>query len=88
MQSVMPGAVSAIAAAVAGEAVPETGARVVDLRGVWAQVTDPRDRRGRRHSLGVILTLVQAAVVGGATAMTLTSSVMSADIPQLRLVRT
>jgi predicted transposase YbfD/YdcC len=67
MQSVMPGAVSAIAAALAGEDVPEAGARVVDLRGVWAEVTDPRDRRGRRHSLAVILTLVQAAVVGGAT---------------------
>jgi hypothetical protein len=33
---------------------------------VWAQITDPRDRRGRRHSL-VILALVQAAVVSGAT---------------------
>ena len=40
---------------------------MVDLRQVWAQITDPRDRRGRRHSLVVILALVQAAVVAGAT---------------------
>ena len=66
LQSVMPAAVSAIAA-VADESVPETGAQVVDLRGVWAEITDPRDRRGRRHSLVVILALVQAAVVSGAT---------------------
>lgn len=38
-----------------------------DLRQVWAQIADPRDRRGRRHSLVVILALVQAAVVAGAT---------------------
>ncbi|MCW2945398.1 MAG: ISAs1 family transposase [Actinoallomurus sp.] len=41
------------------------------LIATWCQIDLlselPRDRRGRRHSLVVILTLVQAAVVGGAT---------------------
>ena len=62
----MPEAVSAIASVLAGrdDHEPEV---VADLRQVWAQITDPRDRRGRRHSLVVILTLVQAAVVAGAT---------------------
>jgi predicted transposase YbfD/YdcC len=64
----MPAAVSVIAAVVPAGAV-EPGCEVTapDLREVWAQVTDPRDPRGRRHSLVVILTLVQAAVVSGAT---------------------
>ncbi|MFG1711341.1 ISAs1 family transposase [Nonomuraea sp. M3C6] len=39
---------------------------LTDLRQVWAQVPDPRDRRGRRHPLVVILALVQAAIVSGA----------------------
>jgi predicted transposase YbfD/YdcC len=62
----MPAAVSAIAA-VSEDAEPGAGTAAVDLRQVWAQVTDPRDRRGRRHSLVTILALVQAAVVSGAT---------------------
>jgi predicted transposase YbfD/YdcC len=66
VQSVMPAAVSAIVA-VSEDAEPGAGAAAVDLRRVWAQVTDPRDRRGRRHSLVTILALVQAAVVSGAT---------------------
>ncbi|GAA0381179.1 hypothetical protein Acor_02870 [Acrocarpospora corrugata] len=39
---------------------------LTDLRQVWAQIPDPRDPRGRRHSLVVILALVQAAIVSGA----------------------
>lgn len=64
-----PALVSAIAAVLArSQGREELGAQtqVVDLREVWAQVTDPRDRRGRRHSLVVILALVQAAVVQAA----------------------
>jgi predicted transposase YbfD/YdcC len=37
------------------------------MREVYASITDPRDRRGRRHSLVSILLLVQCAVVAGAT---------------------
>jgi hypothetical protein len=36
------------------------------MREVYASITDPRDRRGRRHSLTSILLLVQCAVVAGA----------------------
>jgi predicted transposase YbfD/YdcC len=63
----MPASVSAIAAVLAEEDTCGPEVPVADLRQVWAQITDPRDRRGRRHSLVVILALVQAAVVAGAT---------------------
>jgi len=63
----MPAAVSAIAAVLTEQGSPGPGVPVADLRQVWAQINDPRDRRGRRHSLVVILALVQAAVVSGAT---------------------
>lgn len=63
----MPAALSAIDAAVGAET--GAGDRTVELREVWAGITDPRDRRGRRHSLVVILALVQAAVVSGATSL-------------------
>ena len=46
---------------------PDGGAGKIDLRQVWAQIPDPRDRRGRRHSLEVMFALVQAAIVSGAT---------------------
>lgn len=36
------------------------------LRQAWAQVPDPRDRRGRRYPLALMLALVQAAIVSGA----------------------
>ncbi|MFF3667319.1 ISAs1 family transposase [Microtetraspora malaysiensis] len=39
---------------------------MADLREVWTQIPDPRDRRGRRHPLVVILALVQAAITSGA----------------------
>jgi predicted transposase YbfD/YdcC len=65
-ESVMPAAVSAIAA-LAGWGEQGDGERFTELRQVYAQVTDPRDARGRRHSLVSILMLVQAAVVAGAT---------------------
>jgi predicted transposase YbfD/YdcC len=72
VQSAMPPVVSAITAAVqdAGQhesLTPQNGAMdLADLRQARAQVPDPRDRRGRRHPLVVILALVQAAVVSGA----------------------
>ena len=68
----MPPAVSAISAAVndADQRESLTPADHVvdlaDLRQVWAQVPDPRDRRGRRHPLPLMLALVQAAIVSGA----------------------
>jgi DDE_Tnp_1-associated len=37
-----------------------------DLRDVLGSVVDPRKRRGVRHSLGVVLTVVVCAVVAGA----------------------
>src|SRR5256885_2562873 len=62
----MPAAVTAIAATLAGEE-PRGRVGAADLREVWGTITDPRDRRGRRHPLVVILALVQAAVVSGAS---------------------
>jgi predicted transposase YbfD/YdcC len=68
MQSVTPAAVSAIR-----EMITECGrgqeaeAGMPGLAAVYATLTDPRDRRGRRHPLVSILLLVQAAVVSGAS---------------------
>jgi predicted transposase YbfD/YdcC len=62
----MPAAVSAILAMVTGDD-PDGAAAAVTLWEVWAQVSDPRDPRGRRHRLPSILALVQAAVTSGAT---------------------
>ncbi|WP_433357200.1 ISAs1 family transposase [Microtetraspora malaysiensis] len=76
MQSVMPPALSAITAAVADVDQRELDvppgeiaeiADMADLRQAWAQIPDPRSPRGRRHPLVVILALVQAAIVSGAT---------------------
>jgi DDE_Tnp_1-associated/Transposase DDE domain len=68
VQSVMPVVMSAIVDMVADPCPGEeaAGVRSSDLRAVWEQIEDPRDRRGRRHPLLVILSLVQAAVVSGA----------------------
>jgi hypothetical protein len=64
----MPAIVSAIRGVVTeGDRADEPAAGDADLRAVFAEVTDPRDRRGRRHTLAAILMLVQAAVVSGAT---------------------
>jgi predicted transposase YbfD/YdcC len=49
------------------EPAADAAAECVGLRQVWAQIPDPRDARGRRHSLVVIFALVQAAIVAGAT---------------------
>jgi hypothetical protein len=65
-ESVMPAAVSTIAALARWDEQGD-GERFTELRQVYAQVTDPRDARGRRHSLVSVLMLVQAAVVAGAT---------------------
>jgi hypothetical protein len=59
----MPASVPAIVAVIGGSG---NDVEAAGLRQVWSQVTDPRDARGRRHSLVVILSLVQAAVVSGA----------------------
>ena len=40
-----------------------------DLLGYLAQVTDPRQRRGRRHALGVVLAVAVAAVLAGAKSL-------------------
>lgn len=68
----MPTVLSAITSVVNDaeqhEHLSSTGQTVdmTDLRQVWAQIHDPRDPRGRRHPLVVILALVQAAMVSGA----------------------
>jgi predicted transposase YbfD/YdcC len=63
----MPAVVSAIGA-LSGEGADDgDGGRPVRMRDVYASIADPRDRRGRRHSLASILLLVQCAVVAGAT---------------------
>jgi predicted transposase YbfD/YdcC len=40
-----------------------------DLLGYLAQITDPRQRRGRRHPLGVVLAVAVAAVLAGAQSL-------------------
>jgi hypothetical protein len=61
----MPAAVSAIATVLAEQDGPVAQGSEADPRQLWAPITAPQDRRGRRHSLVVILALVQAAVVAG-----------------------
>ncbi|MFD0735045.1 hypothetical protein [Planotetraspora mira] len=46
LQSVMPAAVSAVATVLAEQDGPVAQGPEADLRQVWAQITDPRDRRG------------------------------------------
>lgn len=75
-QSAMPSVLSSVFTVTCGAGAgepgecpdgPDGGAGKIDLRQVWAQIPDPRDRRGRRHSLEVMFALVQAAIVSGAT---------------------
>jgi predicted transposase YbfD/YdcC len=40
-----------------------------DLLGYLAQITDPRQRRGRRHALGTVLAVAVAAVLAGARSL-------------------
>jgi DDE family transposase len=47
-----------------------TAGVVTDLRRYLSAVTDPRHRRGVRHSLTLILTLAAAAVAAGARSFT------------------
>lgn len=64
VQSVMPAPVGVIAGFFDED---ETAASpAMDLRAVWSRLSDPRDARGRRHSLVAVLSLVQAAVTAGA----------------------
>jgi predicted transposase YbfD/YdcC len=69
----MPPVLSAIATVVAEVDQQERNGSTdnspgpADLRKAWAQIPDPRSPRGRRHPLVVILALVQAAIVSGAT---------------------
>lgn len=64
MQSVMSGVGTAVQTLIGTcDADQDAGG----LASIYAQVTDPRDARGRRHSLSSILMLMQSAVVAGAT---------------------
>jgi predicted transposase YbfD/YdcC len=69
----MPPALSAITSFLTGPDqrerphLAEDNTGMAELHQMWAQIPDPRDRRGRRHPLTVIMTLVQAAIVSGAT---------------------
>jgi predicted transposase YbfD/YdcC len=49
-----------------GAPVALTAAQCRDLLGYLAQLTDPRQRRGRRHPLGAVLAVAVAAVLAGA----------------------
>jgi hypothetical protein len=40
-----------------------------DLLDALAQTTDPRQRRGRQHPLGVVLAVAVAAVLAGARSL-------------------
>jgi predicted transposase YbfD/YdcC len=55
--------------------------QVADLRDYLAQVPDPRDRRGVRHSAGSLLALAAAAVLAGARSFAAIGEWI-ADVPQ------
>ena len=74
----MPAAVTRLASLDLGQ--------VADLREYLAQVPDPRNRRGVRHSLGSILALAAAAVAAGAQSFTAIGE-WAADAPQRVLAR-
>jgi predicted transposase YbfD/YdcC len=60
--------------------------RVADLLAAFARIPDPRDPRGIRHRLPVILALAQAAVLCGCTGLEeITEWIGSADQAGLRL---
>lgn len=59
---------------------------ITDLRRYLSTVTDPRSRRGVRHSLTLILTLAAAAVTAGARSFTAIGE-WAADAPQHLLAR-
>jgi len=59
---------------------------ITDLRRYLASVSDPRSRRGVRHSLTLILTLAAAAVAAGARSFTAIGE-WAADAPQHLLAR-
>jgi hypothetical protein len=75
VQSAMPAVLSAIGRFVTdgdegwheGLGGEGPAGRVPGLRQVWSTIGDPRDARGRRHSLVSVLSLVQAAVMAGAS---------------------
>jgi predicted transposase YbfD/YdcC len=74
VQSVMSGARRAAREAIARESLQWLSSPAVlaaaaagDLLGCFAQVRDPRDRRGVRHPLPCILVLVTAALLAGQT---------------------
>jgi predicted transposase YbfD/YdcC len=52
-----------------------------DLLGYLAQITDPRQRRGRRHALGAVLAVAIAAVLAGAKSLAAIGE-WAADAPQ------
>jgi predicted transposase YbfD/YdcC len=61
-------------------------ADLTDLRTFLATVTDPRDPRGIRHPLPLVLTLLAAAVAAGNTSFTAIGE-WAADLPQSLLAR-
>jgi predicted transposase YbfD/YdcC len=52
-----------------GAPVALAPAQCRDLLGSLAQITDPRQRRGRRHPLGAVLAVAVAAVLAGAKSL-------------------
>jgi hypothetical protein len=52
-----------------GAPVALAPAQCRDLLGYLAQITDPRQRRGRRHALGAVLAVAVAAVLAGARSL-------------------
>jgi hypothetical protein len=63
------------------DAEPLGQAEAPDLLAYLAQITDPRQPRGRRHPLVAILALAAAAVLPGARSMTAIAE-RAADTPQ------
>ena len=52
-----------------------------ELLGSLAQIADPRQQRGRRHALGVVLAIAVAAVLAGAKSLAAIGE-WAADAPQ------
>jgi predicted transposase YbfD/YdcC len=77
----VPAVVSSPVTAVLDRVGPVTLQHAADLRELLAQVADPRDARGVRHSLASMLTLAAVAVATGARSITAIWE-WAADAPQ------
>lgn len=84
MWSAVPAVVSSPIPAVLDQLGPLSLDHAADLRELLAQIDDPRDARGVRHSLAAVLTVAAVAVATGARSITAIWE-WAADLPQWAL---